>query len=539
MIFKKFFIHVALFAAAVATAAANKCENSPDPFTVGTKTTKCDKYAKLQWKKRDKKCKKSECLKHCPGICDKENCGCENIPFPLNKRGNTCAELVDFSKKRKKKKCRKELYLKGCPSICNGKQCDWFKKGDNINGEDTGDQSGGSVSVSSDGKVVAIGASNNDGNSGDVSGHVRVYEWNKVANLWKQKGGDIDGEHYHDYSGTSVSLNGDGSVVAIGAPFNDFNNLPVYNTAEGHVRVFEYNEVAKSWDQRGQELNGQFLSDVFGHAVAISSDGYIIAVGAPNNSDSVSYSGDVKVYEYIGSSWVQLGENIEGESEGDESGTSLSLSKDGKVVAIGAPWNYGNGKSSGHVRIYKWNEVDNSWRKKGSDIDGEAPGDQAGSNYIGSGEAVSLSFDGSVVAIGSMYNDGDNGLRSGHVRVFEWKKNEDVNSWNQRGADIDGEHIFDESGRALSLSSDGKVVAIGARSNDDNGYLSGHVRVYEWNEVANYWKQKGNDMDGEDERDQFGTSISLSSDGSVVAIGAVFGGLGNSGHVSVFKWKDP
>merc|ERR1712238_356706 len=373
----------------------------------------------------------------------------------------------------KKKKCRKELYLKGCPSICDEKQCDWFKKGDNINGEDIGDQSGGSVSVSSDGKVVAIGASNNDGNSGDVSGHVRVYEWNKVANLWKQKGGDIDGEHYHDYSGTSVSLNGDGSVVAIGAPFNDFNNLPVYNTAEGHVRVFEYNEVAKSWDQRGQELNGQFLSDVFGHAVAISSDGYIIAVGAPNNSDSVSYSGDVKVYEYIGSSWVQLGENIEGESEGDESGTSLSLSKDGKVVAIGAPWNYGNGKSSGHVRVYKW------------------------------------------------------------------KKNEDVNSWNQRGADIDGEHIFDESGRALSLSSDGKVVAIGARSNDDNGYLSGHVRVYEWNEVANYWKQKGNDMDGEDERDQFGTSISLSSDGSVVAIGAVFGGLGNSGHVSVFKWKDP
>ena len=48
----------------------------------------------------------------------------------------------------------------------------------------------------------------------------------------------------------------------------------------------------------------------------------------------------------------QLGSDIDGEAEGDLSGESLSLSGDGKFVAIGAFDNEGNGTSSGHVRIF-------------------------------------------------------------------------------------------------------------------------------------------------------------------------------------------
>ena len=48
----------------------------------------------------------------------------------------------------------------------------------------------------------------------------------------------------------------------------------------------------------------------------------------------------------------QLGQDIDGEAANDQSGRSVSLSADGKTVAIGAPsWN-GNGISSGHVRVY-------------------------------------------------------------------------------------------------------------------------------------------------------------------------------------------
>jgi hypothetical protein len=54
--------------------------------------------------------------------------------------------------------------------------------------------------------------------------------------------------------------------------------------------------------------------------------------------------------------------------------------------------------------------------------------------------------------------------------------------WDQIGNDIDGEDVYDWSGwRAVSLSNDGTVVAIGATGNDGNGTDSGHVRVYAWN----------------------------------------------------------
>ena len=48
----------------------------------------------------------------------------------------------------------------------------------------------------------------------------------------------------------------------------------------------------------------------------------------------------------------------------------------------------------------------------------------------------------------------------------------------QLGEDIDGEAADDESGRSVSLSADGNIVAIGAYRNDGNGSNSGHVRVY-------------------------------------------------------------
>ena len=54
-------------------------------------------------------------------------------------------------------------------------------------------------------------------------------------------------------------------------------------------------------------------------------------------------------------------------------------------------------------------------------------------------------------------------------------------SQTQLGADINGEAASDQSGWSVSMNSDGTIVAIGAPSNDGNGSNSGHVRVYSWN----------------------------------------------------------
>ena len=86
--------------------------------------------------------------------------------------------------------------------------------------------------------------------------------------------------------------------------------------------------------------------------------------------------------------------------------------------------------------------------------------------------------DGSRVAIGAIDND-DNGNNSGHVRIYEYNNNNNT-GWTQLGSDIDGEASNDQSGFAISLSSDGSRIAIGAPYNDGLSNNAGHVRIYEY-----------------------------------------------------------
>ena len=385
--------------------------------------------------------------------------------------------------------------------------------GSDIDGEAANDHSGSSVSLSSDGSIIAISAQDDD--NGTDSGHVRLYEWNGTA--WQQKGNDIDGEAAEDRSGYAVSLSSNGSIVAISAVFNDGTN----GGDSGHVRVYEWN--GSAWQQKGNDIDGEAADDYSGRSVSLSSDGAIVAIGAYGNDGNGDGSGHVRLYEWNGTAWQQKGNDIDGEAAGDYSGWSVSLSSDGSIVAIGAPGNDDNGTDSGHVRLYEWNGT--AWQQKGNDLEGEAENDVSGSS-------VSLSSDGAIVAIGAFDNDG-NGANAGHVRLFEW----DGEAWVQKGSDIDGEAADDYSGSSVSLSSDGSIVAIGALGNDGDGASSqGHVRVYEWDGSA--WQQKGNDIDGEAASDYSGSSVSLSSDGAIVAIGAVYNdGINgeDSGHVRVYS----
>jgi hypothetical protein len=112
----------------------------------------------------------------------------------------------------------------------------WNQLGQDIDGEAQYDYSGYSVSINGDGTIVAIGAWYNDGTSTDTNynaGHTRIYQYN--GTIWNKIGQDIDGEAENDRSGTFVSINSDGTRVAIGAYVNDGTN----NGDTGHVRVYE------------------------------------------------------------------------------------------------------------------------------------------------------------------------------------------------------------------------------------------------------------------------------------------------------------
>ena len=286
-----------------------------------------------------------------------------------------------------------------------------------------------------------------------------------------------------------------------------------------------------SFQQLGADIDGEAPGDSSASSVSLSGDGRTVAIGATSNSGGGTHSGHVRVYKHNGTVWDQMGADIDGEAGGDLSGWSVSLSDDGETVAIGATYNVGNGLGirSGHVRIYRWSEAAGDsagWVQRGADIDGEAGGDM-------SGWSVSLSDDGQKVAIGAAYNDGNGSPNGGHVRIYSWE----TNTWVKRGADIDGEAPGDMSGMSVSLSGDGETVAIGALYNDGNGDTSGHVRIYTWSEDDG-WDQIGADIDGEAPGDASGSSVSLSTDGQTVAIGATInsgGGGSQRGHVRVYK----
>ena len=92
--------------------------------------------------------------------------------------------------------------------------------------------------------------------------------------------------------------------------------------------------------------------DRSGNSVAISADWNIVAIGAwLNNGINGKDSGHERVFRNVDDDWVQFGSNIDGEAAGDNSGISVSISADGDVVANGAYINNGNGGGSGHVRV--------------------------------------------------------------------------------------------------------------------------------------------------------------------------------------------
>ena len=166
-----------------------------------------------------------------------------------------------------------------------------------------------------------------------------------MAPIYTQIGSDIANNGRVLY--IPVSLSADGSVVAIGAPYN--------SGKFGHVRI--YKNVNNIWTQIGSDIDGEAYKNLMGRSVSLSSDGSVVAIGAPDDyiagTDGVGHNGYVKIYQNINNTWTQVGSKIDGLSGWDFFGESVSLSADGSSVAIGADGNDGNGAQSGHVQIYQ------------------------------------------------------------------------------------------------------------------------------------------------------------------------------------------
>jgi hypothetical protein len=234
--------------------------------------------------------------------------------------------------------------------------------------------------------------------------------------LWGKKGEDILGDVSWDLTGFSVSMSNNGNTVAIGAIYAQTGS----NQFTGRVRIYDYNG---EWEQRGLGIPGDESWDLAGWSVSMDNSGNTVAIGAILNSDSMYNAGHVRIYKWNDTSdgfWEPKGGQIVGESEEDFAGISISMSNDGNIIAIGAPFNDNlNANPSdnwsddaGHVRIYEWNS--NSWTQIGMEISGKTQ-----KNY--SGYRVSMNGDGNTVAIVGGVEEEDqinNSTDYGHVRIY-------------------------------------------------------------------------------------------------------------------------
>lgn len=264
----------------------------------------------------------------------------------------------------------------------------WTQRGASITPSAHTGQAGFSVAISGDGEWLAIG-SPYDSSFQSGGGSASVYRWTGTA--WTTSNGSSVGSAAADDNvGYSVAFSRDGSAWAWGAPSTDYNGeqsggavglqrwtgtnfsnkefglfgtsllyygrsvaLNVDGTAMafgGNGNMWVYAKTGSTWAQRGTIPSGGTST----RPAALSDSGTVLAVGNRNDNAGGSNAGNVRVYAWNGSAWVQRGNDIDGEAANDYSGHAIAMSADGTMIAVGAYGNDGGGANSGHVRVYQW-----------------------------------------------------------------------------------------------------------------------------------------------------------------------------------------
>jgi hypothetical protein len=253
---------------------------------------------------------------------------------------------------------------------------------------------------------------------------------------------------------------------------------PWYNGNKGYVKVYRTDDDGGNRVPLGLTIYENATKDWFGQSVDITADGMTIICGSPGLC-TFDRPGYVRDFSLVGgaddlgtATWNQIGQDIIGEANGDRFDASVSISHDGKTIAVGAPFAK---LDSGHIGIYRLEEDDGytRWEQIGQDIVGKAAGDGS----AGSGE-VSLLADGMTIAIGSSLNS-ENCESSGQVRVY--RIDGQGSSWERLGQAINGDNAYDNVGWSMNLSPDGNTIAIGSPKIDGyHGYGGGqgYVRVF-------------------------------------------------------------
>jgi len=360
-----------------------------------------------------------------------------------------------------------------------------------------------------------------------------------------------------DYFGFSVALSADGGTLAVGTKGEDSDATGIGGadndnaTESGAVYVFVRSNGA--WTQQAYvKASNTGANDEFGYAVALSSNGDTLAVGAPYedsdatgiggaDNDNAANSGAVYVFVRSNGAWTQQA-YVKASNTGNNDffGTFAALSSDGGTLAVGAPRedsdatgidgaNNDNTADSGAVYVFTRSGA--TWTQQAYV---KASNTGAGDRF---GAPLTLSADGDTLAVGAPFEDSDatgigganndNTADSGAVYVFTrsgtaWTQQAYVKASNTGAGDYFGANA--------ALSSDGNTLAVGAPFEDsdatgiggaDNDNAANSGAVYVFTRSGTAWTQQAYvKASNTGAGDYFGYAVALSADGNTLAVGA-------------------
>jgi len=403
---------------------------------------------------------------------------------------------------------------------------------------------GSSVSLSADGNTMAVAASSRFSVNSPIGGESdAVYVFQRFNGSWVLqevlRSNADDG--FAARFGSDISLAADGNTLAVGENFE--NNVYVFVRTGG------------AWElQALLEASNSDLIDGFGGAVSLDADGNSLVIGASReqsaatgvngdqSDNSLSEAGAVYVFERNNGDWQQRAylkaSNTDiGDNFGDSFGRAVGISPDGNTLAVGATGedsavtgvngDDGDNSAVNAGAVYVFVRSNETWQQQAY----LKASNTRRSN--GFGNAVSFSFDGDTLVVGSSFfdNNRDDQLFESQGAVYTFTRTNAL--WQQQAflqaSNADPRGLF---GASISLSADGNTLAVGAPDEGSFatgingsqetvlGFIPGAVYTFTRDEAV--WQQqayvKASNTDG---GDRFGSAVSLSLDGNTLAVGAI------------------
>jgi hypothetical protein len=369
------------------------------------------------------------------------------------------------------------------------------------------------TTIRSSGPLSSFGTkivSSNDANTVVVStadvthntGFVTVYSNTGSAYVVNTAYLQGSGANTYAIQGYGLAISGDGTTIALGAPYDQLNSTGC---------TFIFTKVNNVWTQQGSKIVPPiFGANAYsGRSVALSSNGNTLAIGTPGQNNGNTY-----IYTRSSNTWSLQSNLIPSNGiGGSKSGNSVALSDDGNTCAVG-----GDADNSNIGAVWIFTRSGSTWTQQAKLI---------GTGVLGTfcfqGFSVSLSADGNTCAVGGYADNSYIGAT--------WVFTRSGTTWSQQQKLVGTGAISSTPGQgiAVKLSADGNSLVIGPNTST--------AGIWFWTRSAGTWTQQNYMPQIINDQSFVNASVNINASGKTIVggISSLTGNYSDPGTVYIYQ----